>query len=227
VAGGQGAPLVPAFHNAMFSSKKINRIILNIGGISNITFLPTDGVIQGFDCGPGNILLDQWIKTNKDLDYDNLGRWAKSGKIIDVLFNKLMKEEFFQKLPPKSTGRELFNLKWIKKNIKKEYLPQDVQRTLLELTVATIALAINKFCSNAQEIYVCGGGSQNQFMFRRLTTFPNLSVYKTDKLGIPSQQVESLAFAWLADKTLKREFNNTPSVTGSIGPRILGTVHFS
>ena len=226
-AKGQGAPLVPAFHKDIFFSKTKNRVILNIGGISNITYLPTDGSIIGFDCGPGNILMDHWIKVNHDLNFDKNGKWAKKGQIIDDLLKYFLNDNFFKKKPPKSTGRDLFNLDWIKKGIKKSYSSEDIQRTLLELTAISIAKAIKKHCSKANEIYVCGGGAKNIFLIEILKNKTNLSIQTTGDLNLPEQQVEAVAFAWLANQTLNKKFNNSPDVTGAKGFRILGSIHQS
>ena len=227
VAGGQGAPLVPAFHNEYFFKKNKNRIIINIGGISNITYLPDNKKIIGFDCGPGNILLDHWIKIQHNKNFDNFGKWAKSGKLIEKLLFNFQKDLFFKKLPPKSTGRELFNIDWLNKFNINDYSPHDVQRTLLELTAVTINKAIQQFCSGFDEIYVCGGGSKNKFLIERLEKIIGVNINTTDKLNIPSQQVEAVAFAWLAKKCVQKQYNNSHTVTGSSGPRILGTIHYS
>jgi|TARA_B110000003_G_scaffold270228_1_gene302379 anhydro-N-acetylmuramic acid kinase len=227
VAGGQGAPLVPAFHKEIFSSKYKNRGIINIGGISNITYLPIKGSILGFDCGPGNILMDHWIKENKNINFDDSGKWAKSGVIIDQLLEDFLKEEFFIKKPPKSTGRELFNLHWLKNLIKKSYAAEDIQRTLLELTAICIVDNLKNFCNSIDELYICGGGGENKFLLERLIVLSEINIQKTDSLNIPTQQVETIAFAWLAKKTINSDFNNTPSVTGARGLRVLGAIHIS
>jgi anhydro-N-acetylmuramic acid kinase len=226
-AKGQGAPLVPAFHKDLFFSKTINRVILNIGGISNITYLPINGPIIGFDCGPGNILLDHWIKINHNLNFDKKGNWAKKGQVIDDLLKYFLKDKFFNKTPPKSTGRDLFNLDWIKKGIKKTYSPEDIQRTLIELTAISITDAIKENCSGANEIYMCGGGAKNDFLVKILKNKTNLIIRGTSDLNLPEQQVESVAFAWLANQTLDKNFNNSPDVTGAKGFRILGSIHQS
>ena len=210
-----------------FYKKNKNRVIINIGGISNITYLPRNKKIIGFDCGPGNILLDLWVKIQHNKNFDNLGRWAKSGKIIDDLLLKFQKDSFFKKIPPKSTGRELFNIDWLNKFDIKNYPAEDIQRTLLELTVVTINESIKKFCSSVDEIYICGGGSKNKFLVERLEIITGVTINTTDKLNIPSQQVEAIAFAWLAKKCIKKQFNNSPTITGSSGPRILGAIHYS
>jgi len=226
-AKGQGAPLVPAFHKNLFFSKIKNRIILNIGGISNITFLSTNGSILGFDCGPGNILMDHWIKTNRNLNFDKNGNWAKKGQVINDLLKHFLKDNFFKTKPPKSTGRDQFNLKWIKKGIKKTYLPEDIQRTLLELTAITILDAIETYCLRADEIYLCGGGAKNIFLIQTLKNKTNLAIKTTTDLNLPEQQVEAVAFAWLANQALDKKFNNSPTVTGAKGFRILGSIHQS
>jgi anhydro-N-acetylmuramic acid kinase len=227
VAGGQGAPLVPAFHNEFFFKKNKNRVIINIGGISNITYLPANKNVIGFDCGPGNILLDHWIKIRHNKNFDNLGKWAKSGKVIEDLLLNFQKDLFFKKRPPKSTGRELFNIDWINKFNVKNYHPEDIQRTLLELTALTINEAITKFCSDVDEIYICGGGSKNKFLIERVGEISGVNINTTDKLKIPPQQVEAIAFAWLAKKCIQKQYNNSPTITGSSGPRILGAIHYS
>ena len=227
VAGGQGAPLVPAFHNDFFFKKNKNRIIINIGGISNITYLPANKNIIGFDCGPGNILLDHWIKIHHNKNFDNLGKWAKSGELVEDLLINFQKDSFFNKQPPKSTGRELFNIDWLNKFDVKNYPTEDIQRTLLELTVVTINESIKKFCASVDEIYICGGGCKNKFLMERLKIITGVNIDTTDKLNIPSQQVEAIAFAWLAKKCIRKQFNNSPTITGSFGPRILGAIHYS
>ena len=226
-AKGQGAPLVPAFHKDLFFSKIKNRVILNIGGISNITYLPTNGSIIGFDCGPGNILMDHWIKLNRNLNFDKNGNWSKKGQVIEDLLKYFLKDKFFNKPPPKSTGRDLFNLDWINKGIKKTYSPEDIQRTLIELTAISITDAIKKNCSGANEIYICGGGAKNVFLIEILKNKIKLSIKTTRDLNLPEQQVEAVAFAWLANKTLNKKFNNSPDVTGAKGFRILGSIHQS
>ena len=226
-AKGQGAPLVPAFHKDLFFSKIKNRVILNIGGISNITYLLTNGSIIGFDCGPGNILMDHWIKLNRNLNFDKNGNWSKKGQVIEDLLKYFLKDKFFNKLPPKSTGRDLFNLDWIKKGIKKTYSKEDIQRTLIELTAISITDAIKKNCSEANEIYICGGGAKNDFLVEILKNKINLIIRGTSDLNLPEQQVESVAFAWLANQTLDKKFNNSPDVTGAKGFRILGSIHQS
>ncbi|MGB1086385.1 MAG: anhydro-N-acetylmuramic acid kinase [Methylophilaceae bacterium] len=225
VAGGQGAPLVPAFHQTFFSSKKHNRIILNIGGISNISYIRGDGKLIGFDCGPGNILMDSWCQKNFNKPFDNFGAIAKQGEIIDSALTTMLKTSFFKKHPPKSTGRELFNLTWAEKFFQRGLKIQDVQRTLLELTSQSIVNSIQKFCSDFDEIYVCGGGSKNKFLIQNLQEKLQRPISFTRQLGIPEQQVEAAAFAWLAKTAIEKKKNNSPTISGSKGERVLGVIH--
>jgi len=225
VAGGRGAPLVPGFHQQVFASPKKNRVIVNIGGISNLTYLKMNGEMIGFDCGPGNILLDQWIQKNKNKNYDNQGQWATKGVIIPSLLSSLLKEPFFIKKPPKSTGRDLFNLQWLEEFLTAHESPVDVQRTLLELSAISISSSIKKHCQKAHEIFLCGGGSKNLFLKNRLGELTALKIKDTDLLGIPTQAVEAVAFAWLAKQALNNIPNNSPEITGSSGKRVLGVMH--
>jgi anhydro-N-acetylmuramic acid kinase len=225
-AGGQGAPLVPAFHQAMFGSNDCNRLILNIGGIANITTLPVRGVVRGFDTGPGNLLMDSWVSRHLAERYDADGQWASSGKLISELLKKLLEEPFFEQAPPKSSGRDLFNMQWLESRLEAEYAPADVQRTLLELSIVSIAEAIINFCGEADELYICGGGAHNHALVAGLRNrLPDITVYLTDELGIPADWVEAAAFAWLASRTLQQKPGNLPEVTGAKGERILGAVY--
>ena len=225
-AGGQGAPLVPAFHQAMFGSNDCNRLILNIGGIANITTLPVRGVVRGFDTGPGNLLMDSWISQHLAERYDADGQWASSGKLISELLKRLLEEPFFEQAPPKSSGRDLFNMQWLESRLEAEYAPADVQRTLLELSIVSIAEAITNFCGEADELYICGGGAHNHALVAGLRNrLPDITVYLTDELGIPADWVEAAAFAWLASQALQQKPGNLPEVTGAKGERILGAVY--
>lgn len=226
-AGGQGAPLVPAFHQAVFASQKVNRALINIGGIANITYLSSDGRVFGFDSGPGNMLLDSWIKRHKNLDYDADGAWASSGKVIQSLLNKMLMEPYFSITPPKSTGRDLFNEQWLDNLlIDTDYPPEDVGRTLTELTAYTIYEALIKYCPQLDEIYLCGGGARNSFLQQRLQALiGNKKIATTDALGIGVDWVEAIAFAWLAKQCLERKTSNLPEVTGASGARILGAIY--
>lgn len=225
-AGGQGAPLVPAFHHAVFKSAVNHRVIVNIGGIANITSLDPHNHTFGFDCGPGNILMDAWCLRHTGENYDKYGQWAASGKVIPQLLDNLITDTFFLRQPPKSTGRELFNLQWLEKKLLGNELPQDVQATLLQFTVLAIANAISEYCSSATEIYICGGGGHNALLIHRLAeAMPNKKVALTDELGIPVDWVEAFAFAWLAQQTILRKTGNLASVTGASGDRILGAIY--
>lgn len=227
-AGGQGAPLVPAFHAAAFQHPTIHRVILNIGGIANLTDLPNSGNISGFDCGPGNMLLDAWCSTHLGTAFDADGAWAASGKVIPALLDTLLAEPYFQQHPPKSTGRDLFNLDWLQQHLRTEYAPQDVQATLLKLTVQSIWQAVQDDCPGAQEIYVCGGGARNGALINSLRhAFAQNAtpVALTDALGIAAEHVEALAFAWLARQTLHGQAGNLPAVTGARHACILGAIY--
>lgn len=225
-AGGQGAPLVPAFHQAAFGDSRNHRAIVNIGGIANITNLPAQGAISGFDCGPGNMLMDAWITRHRQRDYDADGEWAASGQVNPTLLKQLLRDAFFLKAPPKSTGRETFHLDWLLSRVSRHLSPADVQATLLELTVSGITHALDTWCNGASEIYVCGGGARNRRMMQRLAeALRPRSLAATDTLGIPAEQVEAAAFGWLACRTVDRRSGNQPEVTGASGPRILGAIH--
>jgi len=229
-AGGQGAPLVPAFHQALFANKKLNRAIVNIGGIANITYLGKNGKVLGFDSGPGNMLIDSWTKLKTGKDYDADGAWAASGVVIDSLLSSMLAEPYFALPPPKSTGRDLFNDDWLKQHQLYPHLrPQDVARTLTELTAHSIADALKK-CGDVGEVYCCGGGAHNQLLFDALRTnihadsgAPTLST--TKDLGIDVDWVEAVAFAWLAKQTIENKPGNLPAVTGAKGLRILGAIY--
>jgi anhydro-N-acetylmuramic acid kinase len=225
-AGGQGAPLVPAFHAAMFRHPERHRVIVNIGGISNLTSLPRNGGVVGFDCGPGNLLLDAWITLHLGQTYDKDGAWAASGHPIPELLQQLLTEPFFATPPPKSTGRDLFSLAWLERFLSPDFAPVDVQATLLELTAKGIATAILDHCSAASEIYLCGGGAHNGALVRGLKQYlPNRNILPTDSLGVKADWVEAFAFAWLARQTLNGNSGNLPEVTGAKGARILGAIY--
>ena len=228
-AGGQGAPMVPAFHAAAFRSATINRVILNVGGIANITLLPCDDSqpVTGFDTGPGNTLLDQWARREQDLMFDKNGEWAASGQVIEPLLKKLLADPYFAKAPPKSTGREYFHLSWLEQNLAQaSYRAQDVQATLLELTCRTIVQAMQDHAMQATEVYVCGGGAHNPQILQRLSQLMSpASVQTTSALGIDPDWVEAAAFAWLAKQTMHQQAGNLMSVTGAKRPVILGGIY--
>ncbi len=230
-AGGQGAPLVPAFHRRMFHSPVCHRVIINIGGIANVTYLPADPSrpVSGFDTGPGNTLLDQWIGHHNARDHDEAGQWAASGISSPELLELLMKDTFFQAPPPKSTGREYFNLGWLNRQLPRlAPTPSavDVQATLLQFTAQTIAQAVHRFLPQTQEVYVCGGGAHNHELMSVLAgNFSGIPVATTEALGLHPDWVEAVAFAWLAHQTLEGQPGNLPSVTGARRAVILGGVY--
>lgn len=226
-AGGQGAPLVPAFHEAVFTHANRQRVIVNIGGMANITLLPGNHQpARGFDTGPGNILLDAWCHRHQQQPYDRDGAWAQSGKIDRPLLAELMEHPFFQMPPPKSTGRESFNLQWLQTitNRHPHTRPVDVQATLLELTACTITTAIEQH-SRANEVFICGGGAYNKALMQRMETLLHpRNLASTLSLGVPPEWVEACAFAWLAQRTIAGQSGNAPAVTGARGARILGAI---
>jgi anhydro-N-acetylmuramic acid kinase len=229
-AGGQGAPLVPAFHDHVLRHSGIHRVIVNIGGISNLTNLPhaTATATSGFDCGPGNLLMDAWCMQHLGKPYDDNGIWAASGQVLPILLERMLDEPFFALPPPKSTGRDLFNMAWLQGKLQGNERAEDVQATLLELTCRTIAQAIEKHCTGAAEIYLCGGGAHNQALRNRLIgLLPGSSVQTTDDLGVDSDYLEAIAFAWLAQQTLHGKPANLPLVTGAKHPCVLGAIYRS
>jgi anhydro-N-acetylmuramic acid kinase len=225
-AGGQGAPLVPAFHEAVFREQGRSRAVINIGGISNITWLPAVGPTTGFDCGPGNVLLDGWIKQHQGAACDTDGRWAASGRRSASLLERLLSDAFFERAPPKSTGRELFCMEWLQGTLADGLPPADVQATLVELTAHAILRAIDRFCPATQELFLAGGGARNAFLVSRIRALAHpRRVALTDELGVPTGQVEAAAFAWLAMKCMRREPVDLSAVTGARGPRVLGGLY--
>ncbi|WP_174875128.1 anhydro-N-acetylmuramic acid kinase [Vogesella oryzae] len=231
-AGGQGAPLVPAFHQAMFADAGIARAILNIGGIANLTRLQPDAPVIGFDTGPGNMLLDAWIRHHLGVSYDADGAWAASGQCNAQLLDILLAEPYFAADVPKSTGRDLFSMEWLAERLERFRLQHgdidaaNVQATLLALTTHSIADAIRHFAPQTRELYLCGGGARNTQLCRQLAALlPQLRIAATDVLGLPAQQVEAAAFAWLGRRFLLRESGNLPEVTGAAGLRVLGALY--
>jgi len=230
-AGGQGAPLAPAFHAVQFHSASIDRTILNIGGIANVTYLPADRSrpVLGFDTGPGNTLLDQWIYRNRAETYDRDGRWASSGRTNEPLLARLLTDGYFAAAPPKSTGREHFNLDWLQQHLGElgVSLPaEDVQATLVELTARSIARALIEHLPAGHELYVCGGGVHNKALMTALkTAFGDNPLPTTETLGLHPDWIEAAAFAWLAHQTLEDKAGNLPSVTGARHPAILGGIY--
>ncbi|NQZ94508.1 MAG: anhydro-N-acetylmuramic acid kinase [Moritella sp.] len=249
--GGQGAPLVPAFHQAVFQHQTINRAIVNIGGLANITYLPSlqqTKPIIGYDTGPGNTLLDAWFsaKNNNDSHYDVDGQWASSGVIIEPLLTSLLQHEYFALNPPKSTGRELFNLAWLGQYLAigaREYTDADIQRTLTRFTAVSIANEVTKLLQSGRvnnsgdmnnsgdvsintEVYICGGGAANPLLMADLAQLlPNSPVMTTAEIGIDPDWVEAIAFAWLAKQHIHKQPGNLPAVTGASRLAILGAFY--
>lgn len=230
-AGGQGAPLVPAFHQALFAAPDVTRVVANIGGMSNISVLGNANVV-GFDTGPGNALMDAWIARHLGKQYDEDGAWAASGQVIPRLLESLRSDPFFWLPPPKSTGRDLFHPAWLDGHLAAfpHARPEDVQSTLTALTATTLADAIANYGMDAQAVYVCGGGAYNTHLMHQLEQAlvekgRPASVESTAVLGIPPNNVEALAFAWLAHQFSDRMPGNLPAVTGAKGSRILGALY--
>jgi len=232
-AGGQGAPLVPAFHHALFSQAGTNRIIINIGGMANLTLLPgnIDKPVTGFDTGPGNVLMDSWIAQHLNLPYDADGNWARQGRVLPDLLQQLLREPFFQQPAPKSTGRELFNMEWLSRHLAAQphtTEPCDVQATLTELTAVTIADAVANQPLSNPDLFLCGGGSHNALLKERLQALlPDHAIDTTEALGLDPDWVEAAAFAWLASRALEKRSGNLPAVTGASGERILGGIYLA
>ena len=225
-AGGQGAPLVPAFHAAAFRSEAIHRVIVNIGGIANLTDLPARGAVTGFDTGPGNVMLDLWAHRHLGQDRDDGGAWARSGSVLADPLGAMPAEPYFAARPPKSCGRELFNAGWLEQFALRQAAPQDVQATLTELSARSIAGAIDRSCTQADEIYLCGGGVHNLRLVERLShNLPGRKIATTAALGLEPDWVEAIAFAWLARQTLDGKAGNLPAVTGAGGLRVLGAIY--
>lgn len=225
-AGGQGAPLVPAFHDKMLRHSEIHRVIVNIGGISNLTNLPTGKASSGFDCGPGNLLMDAWINLHHNQPYDKGGAWAASGKLIPSLLQAFLNEPYISATPPKSCGRDLFNMQWLEQHLQGNEAPVDVQATLLALTAHAISNAIQEHCIGAKEVYLCGGGAHNLTLTAQLKALlPECSIQLSDQLGIEADWLEAIAFAWLAQQTLLGHTANLPAATGARHPCILGAIY--
>jgi anhydro-N-acetylmuramic acid kinase len=226
-AGGQGAPLVPAFHAAAFRHPTSHRVIVNIGGIANITDLPIQGNITGFDCGPGIGLLDTWCLAQTGHPYDKDGAWGTTGKVLPDLLSSMLAHSYFQLTPPKSAGREQFNRQWLDSLLTGHELPEDVQATLVQLTADSIAIAINNLCMpKVNEIYLCGGGVHNIALMQALElALAPISVQRTDAIGIHADWLEAHAFAWLGWQTLQNLPGNLTEVTGAQHPCILGAIY--
>lgn len=228
-AGGQGAPLVPAFHQSVFGRPGQSLLALNIGGISNLSVLPADGEVGGFDCGPGNALMDAWCQRHTGRAYDDNGAWAASGGVLPALLQRLLDEPFLQQAPPKSTGRDLFNADWLQQRLDllpPSTRPEDVQATLTEFTARACADSALRWGRDAVQLLVCGGGALNGHLMARIgALLPGMQVQSTTASGLPPLQVEATAFAWLARQTLRGLPGNLARVTGARGPRVLGAIY--
>lgn len=225
-AGGQGAPLVPAFHHAVFLDQQIKRVILNIGGMANISIIEQNKEINGFDTGPGNILLNEWILQQRNLPYDKNGEWSKSGIANNPLLEEMLDDNYFSQAPPKSTGREYFNLNWLSECLSDiNDTPENIQSTLCDLTARSISDAIKKYAKDCEQILVCGGGVHNQDLMSRLTQYNNATIYSTAQFGLDPDYVEAAAFAWLARQMLHNIPANAPAVTGARHPVLLGAIY--
>ncbi|WP_370680937.1 anhydro-N-acetylmuramic acid kinase [Comamonas sp. GB3 AK4-5] len=230
-AGGQGAPLVPAFHQGVFGRAGETVLVLNIGGIANLSVLGAGGCVQGFDCGPGNALMDGWCLQHTGQAYDDGGRWAASGRVLPALLQRLLNQPFFAQQPPKSTGRDLFHADWLAAHL--AALPEaaqaalvDIQATLTELTAASCADAVHRWGRSGRRLLVCGGGALNSHLMQRIATLlPGVAVGSTAERGLPPLEVEAAAFAWLARQCLHGLPGNLPAVTGARGPRVLGAIY--
>ena len=228
-AGGQGAPLVPAFHRGAFGRSGETVALLNLGGIANLSVLGADGATRGFDCGPANALMDGWCERHHGAAYDADGAWAASGRVLAPLLDALRAEPYFALAPPKSTGRDLFDLAWLDARLRPVFAgaaPADVQATLAELTASVCADDVHRHAPDARELLLCGGGAANAHLASRIAALlPGVAVTPTDARGLPAQQVEAAAFAWLAVAFRDRAAGNLAAVTGATGPRVLGALY--
>jgi anhydro-N-acetylmuramic acid kinase len=229
-AGGQGAPLVPAFHQFAFARQQTGPVlVLNLGGIANLSVLSGDtSSVVGFDCGPGNALMDYWCQHHTGQHYDAQGAWAATGQVIQALLAQCLQEPYLHQAPPKSTGRDLFNPAWLHALLAHHpgLAPADVQATLAELTATACAYAVQSHCAGPSTLAVCGGGALNTYLMRRLQALlPQVQVVSTDTWGLPVMQVEACAFAWLARQTLLGLPGNLPKATGAKGARVLGAIY--
>ena len=227
-AGGQGAPLVPAFHHDLFGNSQRRVAVLNVGGFSNLSLLSPGQEVLGFDSGPGNVLLDAWIQYCHGLTYDRNGAWAASGKVDVELLSRLLSDPFFATQGPKSTGRELFNLEWLLAHLhgSSRLANEDVQATLVELTAHSIVSALRNAQAHTDVLLVCGGGAHNACLMKRLSEMlPETEVSSTAAAGVDPDWVEAMAFAWLAHCALENIPGNRPSVTGAKGLRVLGAIY--
>jgi anhydro-N-acetylmuramic acid kinase len=229
-AGGQGAPLVPAFHRHVFGQPNTTVSVLNLGGIANLSVLPSDPCepVLGFDCGPGNALMDAWCLQQTGQPFDAGGAWAASGRCLPELLTLLRNEPYFNQAPPKSTGRDLFSVDWLQNKLQgfATARGQDIQATLTELTASACVDCVNSYAKGSEILVVCGGGAFNHHLMRRLQAgLPGMRVRTSDQHGLPPLDVEAAAFAWLARQAMLRLPGNLPDATGAAGPRVLGAIY--
>lgn len=230
-AGGHGAPLVPAFHESIFRDAREDRVVLNLGGMGNVTLLPADrnAIVRGFDTGPANVLLDLWHERHQGAPLDRDGTWGRGGQIDEQLLSRLLADPYFRQPPPKSTGREHFDAQWLSQHVEScshDISPRDVQATLVELTARSVAEALANWGLTSGALYTCGGGTHNRFLCERLgSLLPRMRVQSTAALGVDPDHVEAMAFAWLARRTLQSLPGNLPAVTGARHPVILGGIY--
>lgn len=229
--GGQGAPLAPAFHQWLLQDEQQDCFVVNIGGIANLTYLSSDGTCIGFDTGPGNTLMDQWIKNNLNKNYDDDGKWAKSGKVNQDLLSSMLRNNYFTSSAPKSTGREYFNLQWLESYTKNFKLnAEDIQATLLELTTVSICDEIKKLRQGSSKVFVCGGGAYNKYLLERIEFHlseqsAELSIETSASFGIEPEWLEAVCFAWFAKQTLEGNKLDFQTITGANKAAVYGGIY--